>query len=179
MPEIDVRPAVYDDIESLSALEHGYYSEYVWQMGFDINSESTKTDFRRIRLPRRVFVPYPRGKDAIFRDLSKAEAFLVAVMENRAVGYIQVQAEVDSTVARVSDLVVSAPMRRQGIASGLLLAVLDLISHRKFDALILEMQSKNDPAIAMAAKLGFRFCGYREYYFPNKELALFFNRFAH
>jgi ribosomal protein S18 acetylase RimI-like enzyme len=179
MPEIEVRPIVHEDIESLSALEHGYYSEYVWQMGFDINPESTKTDFRRTRLPRRVFVPYPRGKEAIFRDLSQAEAFLAAIMENRPVGYIKVLTEADSTIARVSDLVISAPMRRQGIASGLLLAAMDLISHRKFDSLILEIQSKNDPAIAMAQKLGFRFCGYREHYFPNKELALFFNRFVH
>jgi ribosomal protein S18 acetylase RimI-like enzyme len=41
------------------------------------------------------------------------------------------------------------------------------------------MQSKNDPAIAMATKLGFKFFGFRDNYFPNDDLAIFFGRFAH
>jgi ribosomal protein S18 acetylase RimI-like enzyme len=179
MPEIDVRPVVPADIESLSAFDHGYYSDYVWQMALDLSSEAAKLDFRRTRLPRRVFVPYPRGRDEIFGDLKQAEAFLVAILHNTPVGYIKVEVEKDNRIARVTDLVVSTPERRQGIASGLLLAVMEMISHRKYYALILEMQSKNDPAITMATKLGFKFCGYRDHYFSNKELGLFFNRFTH
>lgn len=179
MPEIDIRPITPEDVESLSFFEHGYYSDYVWQMGVDLDAETTKTNFRRTRLPRRVFVPYPRKRDEIFQDLDQAEAFLVAVLENRPVGYIKLLAETDSRIAAISDLVVSASMRRQGIASGLLYAAMDLISHRNYYALILEMQSKNDPAIAMAAKLGFKFCGFRDYYFPNNELALFYSSFTH
>jgi ribosomal protein S18 acetylase RimI-like enzyme len=75
-------------------------------------------------------------------------------------------------------LVVSAANRRQGIASGLLLAVMDIVGKRDFRLLVLEMQSKNDPAITMASKLGFNFCGYRDHYFPNQELALFYSRFV-
>lgn len=179
MPEIEIRPVTPQDVESLSAFEHGYYSEYVWQMGLDLSLETTKTDFRRIRLPRQIFVPYPKGRDEIFQDMPQAEAFLVATLVNNPVGYIKVQAEHASNIARVTDLVVSSPMRRQGIASGLLFAAMDLIAHRKFFAMILEMQSKNEPAINMAAKLGFKFCGFRDHYFPNKELALFFSRFTH
>lgn len=179
MPEIEIRPVTPEDIESLSFFEHGYYSAYVWQMSEDLSSETTNTTFRRTRLPRRVFVPYPRDRDEIFKKLNQAELFLVAVLENRPVGYIKVKVENESRIARVSDMAVSASMRRQGIASGLVYAALDFISNRKYYALILEMQSKNDPAIAMAAKLGFKFCGFRDFYFPNKELALFFSRFAH
>jgi len=178
MPEIEIRPVVVGDIENLSVIEHGYHSAYVWQVGMDLNTETFKTDFYRRRLPRQVFVSYPRGRDHIFGDLSKAEAFLTAVIDSQPVGYVKVQAEPATKVARVSDLVVSAPFRRQGIACGLLLATLDLVSHRKFSAMILEMQSKNDPAIAMAGKLGFKFCGFRDHYFPNDDLALFFGRFA-
>jgi ribosomal protein S18 acetylase RimI-like enzyme len=179
MPEIDVRPVVPGDIDSLSEFDHGYYSDYVWQMALELSSEAAKLDFRRTRLPRRVFVPYPRQRDEIFGALNQAEAFLVAVLNHRPVGYIKVEVEQNNKIARVTDLVVSTPERRQGIASGLLLAVMEMISHRKYYALILEMQSKNDPAITMAAKLGFKFCGYRDHYFSNKELAIFFNRFTH
>jgi len=178
MPEIEIRSASSEDIEGLSAFEHGYYSEYVWQMNITVDTESTGVDFRRVRLPRRVFVPYPRQREKIFSDLAKVEVLLIAVLNHRSVGYIKVQADSDSTVARVSDIVVSAPMRRQGIASGLLLAVMDLITRRNFHTLILEMQSKNDPALNMAAKLGFNFCGFQDHYFPNHDLALFFSRFA-
>jgi len=178
MPEIDIRQVVSTDVEDLSDLEHGYYSEHVWQMGLDYNSDATKIAFHRTRLPRQVFVPYPRGREEIFSDLLQTEAFLVAVLDDRLVGYVKVVAEPTHKIARVSDLVVSASSRRKGIASGLLLAVLNLISYREFHALILEMQSKNDPAISMATKLGFRFCGFRDHYFPNNELALFFSRFA-
>jgi ribosomal protein S18 acetylase RimI-like enzyme len=78
----------------------------------------------------------------------------------------------------VADLVVSGPMRRQGIASGLLVAVMNLASNRDYHNLVLEMQSKNEPAIAMAGKLGFNFCGFRDHYFSNQELAMFFSRFV-
>jgi len=87
-------------------------------------------------------------------------------------------AEKGSNIARVTDLVVVASMRRQGIASGLLLAALDLITFRQYQTLIFEMQSKNDPAIQLASKLGFTYCGFRDQYFPDQELALFFSRFA-
>lgn len=178
MPEIEIRSVSSEDIENLSAFEHGYYSENVWQMSQELDTETTQVNFRRIRLPRQVFVPYPRNRNEVFTDIHQAEALLLAELNNQSVGYIKVEAETDSKVARVVDLVISAPMRRQGIASGLLLAVMDLIANRNFHTLVIEMQSKNDPAIKMANKLGFNFCGFRDHYFPNKELALFFSRFA-
>ena len=179
MPEIEIKSASHDDVEKLSVFEHGYYSEFAWQMNLSLDKENTLAEFRRIRLPRRVFVPYPREKEEIFRAVDQPEAFLVALLNSQAVGYIKVRSEKESKVARISDLVVSASMRRQGIASGLILAVMNLSTNRKFSTLIMEMQSKNDPAIALANKLGFNFCGFRDHYFPNKEMALFFSRFTH
>lgn len=178
MPEITIRPTTKEDIDSLQALEHGFYTEYVWQMAQDADSTETQTSFRRVRLPRRVFVSYPRKRQAVFESLEKAEAFLVAELNEQPVGFIKMIAEKEANVAKVTDLVVSASMRRQGIASGLLLAGLNLAINRNFRTVMLEMQSKNDPAIKMAAKLGFSFCGFRDYYFPNQELALFYGRFA-
>lgn len=179
MPEIEIRQVVPADIEDLSLFEHGYHSSYVWQMNMNLALELMEIKFIRIRLPRQVFVPYPRNRDQIFNDLNNAEAVLAAILDQRPVGYIKVMAEGSNHIARVSDLVVSAALRRQGIASGLLLTVMDLISRRGFSALMLEIQSKNDPAISMAAKLGFKYCGFRDQYFPNNDLALFFSRFSH
>jgi ribosomal protein S18 acetylase RimI-like enzyme len=99
-------------------------------------------------------------------------------MANRPVGYIKVLAETGSNVLRVSDLVVSSPMRRQGIASGLMVAVMNLASSREYHYVVMEMQSKNDPAVALAEKMGLSFSGFRDHYFPNQEMALFFSRFV-
>lgn len=178
MPEITIRTVTPEDIDTLSALEHGYYSEYVWQMSLDLDPREFRTEFRRVRLPRRVMVPYPRHRDMIFQGLDRPLAFLVAELAGQPVAYARVEEKCESFTARVSDLVVSAPMRRQGIASGLLVSVMNFISKRNYHYLILEMQSKNDPAVAMAAKLGFNYSGFMDHYFPNQELALFFSRFV-
>ncbi|MFW5714358.1 MAG: GNAT family N-acetyltransferase [Brevefilum sp.] len=178
MPEITIRPATQEDIESLRAFEHGYYTEYVWQMSQETDGGETQTSFRRVRLPRKVFVSYPRKRHEVLLNIEQAEAFLLAELGERPVGYIKIIADKEASVAKVTDLVVSASMRRQGIASGLLLAGLNLAINRKFRLVMLEIQSKNNPAIEMAAKLGFSFCGFRDYYFPNQELALFYSRFA-
>jgi len=177
MPEIEIHPARHEDFDSLKAFEHGYYSEYVWQMSIEVDKESASADFRCVRLPRRVFVPYPRKKEFIFRESDQVEAFLVAELGSRAVGYIKVQGEEDSKTAVITDLVVSAPMRRQGIASGLILATLDLITNRHYKLLIMEMQSKNHPAIELANKLGFNFSGFCDQYYQNQDLVIFFSRF--
>jgi len=178
MPEIDIRRVKQNDIEVLSDLEHGYHSEYVWQMNLDLDMYKSQVEFTRVRLPRRVFVPYPRKKKNIFEKMEEVEAFLVAELVSKPVGYIKVIAEKDASTAKVTDLVISTPNRRQGIGSGLLIAVMNLLAHREFNTLVIEMQSKNDPAVEMANKLGFKFCGFRDSYFPNQELALFYSRFV-
>jgi ribosomal protein S18 acetylase RimI-like enzyme len=40
--------------------------------------------------------------------------------------------------------------------------------------MVLEMQPKNYPAIQLAQKLGFDFCGYNDRYYANRDIALFF-----
>ncbi len=177
MPEIEIRSIVDEDLSALRAFEHGYYSEYVWQMNLDAEPQIKRVEFRRVRLPRRIFVAYPRQKTAIFQDWDQSEAFLVACLGGRAVGYADITTDNLADEVRVHNLVVSSPMRRQGIASGLLVALMNLCSNRSIHRLLLPLQSKNDPAIQMAQKLGFEFCGYQDHYFPNQDLALFFHRY--
>ena len=46
-------------------------------------------------------------------------------------------------------------------------------SHRR---LILEMQSKNLPAIRLAQKFGCEFCGYNDHYYLTQDVTLFFTK---
>ena len=176
MPEIEIRTAISEDTEALSSFEHGYYSEFVWQMGLDVSQDTAQADFRRIRLPRRIFITYPRSREEIFSEISKNEEMLIAVLQGNPVGYIKILKDRNSKVARVLDLVVSSPIQRQGIGSALVLAMMDYLRQQGYHTLMLQMQSKNDPAIRMAEKLGFGFCGFQDHFFPNNELAIFFSR---
>ncbi len=177
MPEIEIRRATSNDIDVISTLETGYYSEYVWQMNLELEAYQSQAKFVRVRLPRRVFVPYPKKKPEIFEDMEEAEAFLIAEVSKNPVGYIKAVVENDPQNAKVTDLVISSSHRRQGIGSGLFVAVMNLLAHNGHNTVIIDLQSKNDPAIKMVDKLGFKFCGFRDYYFPNQELALFYSRF--
>jgi ribosomal protein S18 acetylase RimI-like enzyme len=76
--------------------------------------------------------------------------------------------------AWVTDLVVMRRVRRQGIGSGLVLAGMEWAKQRGLDRIVLEMQPKNYPAICLAYKLGFAFCGYNDRYYVTRDIALFF-----
>jgi ribosomal protein S18 acetylase RimI-like enzyme len=72
--------------------------------------------------------------------------------------------------------VVASRYRRQGIASALVLAAQSWAVQRKDGRVLLEMSSKNNPAIRLAQKLGFEFCGYNDQYYESQDIALFFGR---
>jgi GNAT superfamily N-acetyltransferase len=77
-------------------------------------------------------------------------------------------------MAMVTDLVVKRRVRRQGVGMALISGARNWAAQQNDNRLVLEMQSKNYPAICVAQKLGFEFCGYNDMYFPNQDIALFF-----
>jgi len=66
--------------------------------------------------------------------------------------------------------------RRQGIGTALVLAAENWAVQHDSHRMVIEMQSKNHPAIRMAQKLGFDFSGFHERYFGNLDIALFFSK---
>jgi ribosomal protein S18 acetylase RimI-like enzyme len=102
---------------------------------------------------------------------------LVAVVGGQAVGYIRVNDAVLPHTAWFLDVVISPRFRRQGIASALILAAQSWAVERKNRRALLEMPSKNSPAVHLALKLGYEFCGYNDQYYEKQDIALFFGRF--
>lgn len=176
MPEIKIRPATSADIPSLIGLDHTYTSDYAWQMEVAAEEGMLGVSFRQIRLPRSVRVDYPRPVQALAEEWSKRDGLLVAMLNDELVGYIGLKVEAAPATAWISDLVVMRRLRRQGIGSGLVLAAQDWALQHGCKRLVLEMQPKNHPAIQMAHKLGFDFCGYNDRYYANHDIALFFAR---
>jgi ribosomal protein S18 acetylase RimI-like enzyme len=177
MPEIEVRPATASDIPSLISLDHNYTTEYVWQMIFQSeHAEGQSINFRRIHLPRPVRGEYPRSPRSLSKDWEQRSEILVAVFKKQAIGYISLMLNKAPSTAWITDLVVARSLRRQGIGSALLLASLEWATNTGCDHLVLEMQPKNIPAIQLAQKLGFEFCGYNDLYYPEHEIAIFFQK---
>jgi len=174
MPEIEIRPAIATDIPILMAHDHNFSSEYVWQMELEEEHGQVNVSFREIRLPRSVRVEYPRPVNTLADEWTHRSAILVATLDGAAVGYTSLMLNIAPVTTWVTDLLVMRRLRRQGIGSALILAAQEWAMQHDTRRLVLEMQPKNYPAICMAQKLGFNFCGYNDRYYANHDIGLFF-----
>lgn len=176
MPEIEIRPAIASDIPHIMAMDHNFSSEYVWQMEYQEDERRTSVHFREVRLPRSVRVEYPRQVNTLADEWTTRSGILIALMESETVGYIGLMLEKAPVTTWATDLAVLPRHRRQGIGSALVLAAGEWALQHDTRRLVLEMQPKNYPAIKMAQKLGFEFCGYNDRYYANHDISLFFSR---
>jgi ribosomal protein S18 acetylase RimI-like enzyme len=144
---------------------------------FRNDEDQLGVSFRQIRLPRSMRVEYPRDPWELTEDWPNGGSLLVACdKEENRVGYINLQKGFALGTIQVTDLVALRRLRRQGIGTALLLAAQAWGAEHDGHRLVLEMQSKNYPAICLAGKLGYEFSGYRDRYYPNQDIALFFTR---
>jgi ribosomal protein S18 acetylase RimI-like enzyme len=177
MPEVQIRSAVAGDLSALMAIDHSCQTEYVWQMDVLREEGQMGANFREIRLPRSVAVLYPRPVASLSESWNRRSGVLVAVIGKTTVGYVRTSDSILPHTAWLLDLVVSPRFRRQGIASTLVLAAQSWGVDRKNHRAMLEMPSKNNPAVRLAQKLGYEFCGYNDQYYETQDIALFFGRF--
>ncbi len=171
---ISVRGAKAGDMGALTELDHNYTTEYVWQMDLDQEDGQTLVRFRESRLPRVMTVSYPQSSAALTKTWKKQAAFLVAHEEEEILGYISMSSDIAPHTLWVTSLAVNNLNRRQGIGTQLILAAQTWATQNDHHRVVLEMQSKNFPAIRFAQKLAFEFCGYNDRYYENQDIALFF-----
>jgi len=176
MPEIEIRPAISSHIHDLISIDHSYTSSYVWQMEIQQSEDQVSAKFRKVHLPRSVRVKYPRQYQKLLDDWIHRSGLLVAILNEQTVGYLSIDLNIAPATAWITDLVVKRRMRRQGIGSALILAAREWGSQHDCRNLVIEMQPKNYPAIQLAQKLGFNFCGYNDRYYANHDIGLFFTK---
>lgn len=177
MPEIEIRPTISSDLIELVRLEHAYQTPYVWQMERIIDEGQVSVNFREVRLPRAVRVDYPRPPELLRQEWSQRLEMLTATHQGVPVGYIRLEDHFAPGTVWVTDMVVRLDQRRNGIGTALLLAAQQWSLQRKLKRIVISMQSKNYPAICMAEKLGYEFCGYSDNFYVNRDIALFFAQF--
>ncbi len=174
MPEVQIRPATATDVPILMAIDHSCQTDYVWQMDIIREEGQAGAIFREIRIPHTIDVPYPRSVKALFETWNRRSGLLAAMIGEEVIGYIRMNDTVLPQTAWLSDMVVSPRFRRQGVGMALVLAAQAWAMDRKNKRALLEMCSKNFPAISLARKLGYEFCGYNDKYYDTKDIALFF-----
>jgi ribosomal protein S18 acetylase RimI-like enzyme len=99
----------------------------------------------------------------------------VAAAERDVVGYLALDLP-RLGAAWITDLVVSPKWRRKGVATALLAEAHTWSAQRGLNRIFFEMQSKNYPAITLAQKQGYDFCGYNDQYYSNQDITLIFVR---
>ena len=176
MPPIQVRPATNADLPNLVAFDHGYSTDYVWQMTAREEEASGETiiTFRTARLPRSVRVSVSREPNRLTEAWQKRVCFLVAEEAGHLKGYLNLAVAAIPEVAWLADFCVDRRFRRTGVGTVLLAAAAHWARENRLARLIVETQSKNYPAICFALKNGLVFCGYNDRYYPHQDVALFF-----
>jgi ribosomal protein S18 acetylase RimI-like enzyme len=172
--QIAVRHGAEADFPALLELDHAYATEYVWQMEIDPAAPRMGARFRETRLPRPMTVSYPRRKEGLETEWKQRAGILVAEQSGKLCGYASLAAGLAPGAVCLTDLVVAASQRRKGVGTRLVLAAQNWARQHGHERLLLEMQSKNHPAIRLAQKLAFEFSGYNDHYYENKDIALFF-----
>ncbi len=171
---LSIRPAIATDIPALIALDHSVQSEYVWQLDLRYEWPQIGVTLREVRLPRPIRVDYPRRLSTLADEWHLRSAFWVLLERNTPAGYLTLQAEPALELVRISDLVIAPAFRRRGLAGRLLKLAQEWAMERELPRLMLEVPAKNHPAIRLAQKHLFEFCGYNEAYYPSRDVTLFF-----
>ncbi|MBI3241956.1 MAG: GNAT family N-acetyltransferase [Chloroflexi bacterium] len=171
---ITVRPGSADDLNAIAAFDHSYSTDYVWQMDHRDEDNQINITFRQVRLPRSVRVAYPRDLETLAAEWQGRRLFIVAEARGDVHGYLTVADSAVSGTGWVSEFAVERKVRRQGLGTVLITSAAHWARKAKLQRLIVEVQSKNYPAISFCQKHGFAFCGYNDRYFVNQDIALFF-----
>ena len=171
-----IRQAVSPDIEYLSRFDHCVKSECVWQMSQMINEGQIQTIFNETHLPREMRVTYPRSPDTLGNIVGKIiQSLLVACVDNAPVGYASINILFSPDMIWVNDLVVDEIMASKRYCHVIFQAVRDWGLAENFATVMLEMSSKNYPAICCAKKMGFEFTGFNDNYFTIVTLPYSFH----
>jgi len=175
MADFEIRNTVSTDLARLSALDHTIDTDYVWQL--DLHRETGQIDvsLREVRLPRSIRIEHPRPAQEL-SDTWHLRPMLSAMAGMEAIAYVRFSDVIVPHAVWITDVAVSKPHRRQGLARKLISSAEAWGLQRGLHRAIIEVQSKNAPAIRMVQKLGFEFCGYNDHYYFTRDIALFFAR---
>ncbi len=177
MENLTIRPITNADVPHLMGMDHSSTTDHVWQLELrrDARAPQVSALFREVRLPRPVRLAYPNDPYALADEWKRRAMLWLAENSSGAVGYIGVT-EPRAGVAWITDVAVAPAWRRKGVATKMLSTVHTWCGEKQDHRIFFEMQSKNHPAITLAQKNDYEFCGYNDRYYSNQDVMLVFVR---
>ena len=106
----------------------------------------------------------------------RGDLILVAAEAGDVRGYINQESQPDQGIAWIHHLIVTPAYRQQGIGTALLGRGIQHARQLGLTHLMMVVQSKNYPAIQFLTRHNFRFCGYNEQFYRNRDIGLYFVR---
>ena len=171
---MDIRPATLADLNACLSLDPNCETDHVWQMQDQRSQLRVSVAFDIVRLPRRMQIQYPRDVEQLVEDWQRGEGFFVAEVDGEVRGYVDVIAQPWLGSGKVVNLAVDRGYRRRKIGAALVGQARQWAREQGLKTVLLEATTKNFPALSLYQKLGFRFCGFNDHYYPNQDIALFF-----
>jgi ribosomal protein S18 acetylase RimI-like enzyme len=74
----------------------------------------------------------------------------------------------------IANMAVHPDFRRRGIGTALVRRARQWAKGLALQSLVVELTTKNYPALSFCRKFGFEFCGFNDHYYTNQDIALFF-----
>jgi len=176
MDNLLIRKGVRPDIDVIKKFDHSVKSLYVWQMQQDDNNNEVHTRFLQTQLPREMRINYPHSPESLENLWGDFSVILVGCINQAPVSYLTINSYFSPDIAWIKDIVVDELWRRNGFASKLVEAAVVWAKERQINRLLMEVSSKNFPAISLARKMKFMYSGFNDNYFRNQDIALFFTR---
>lgn len=177
---LTIRDALPTDVEACLALDHIYSTTYVWQMNTFNDDGVWQIVFRPGRLPRAIDVQRPTYPARLQANLAVEHCYLVAEAigdEGAAIaGYLTMRVDDVYGNAHIYDLVVDRSLRQNKIGTRLLRVARQWAQEHGAQRLLVEIRTKNYPAIQFFQKQGLSFCGFNDQYLPAQDIAVFFGQ---
>lgn len=173
-----IRRADLADLNTIVALDHSYTTEHVWQLvNRETNSEISAL-LRLAPLPRQLKVPWTHDVETLRRIVNRCDYLWVLHSANDARevhGYIGMTVSPWQSAGWLPCLAVAPRWRRKGVATKLIHAARAQAKADGLQSVMIDLATKNYPAMKLCLKDGFRFSGYADHYYASKDIALFFS----
>jgi GNAT superfamily N-acetyltransferase len=175
-PQFSLREAVTEDLQRCIALDHSGSSDYVWQLDVGDDPIGMQYQFRQVRLPRPMTITFPQDARLMLASWEHRGFFVVAEEQDKLLGYIHMELDRGCSIGWVRQLVVDRSVRRRRVGTALYRAGHAWARTKGLARITVETQTKNYPGIAFCQRLGLRFCGFNDRYYPNQDIAVFFTQ---
>ena len=131
-----------------------------------IITKMTQSHVQQIAELEKICFNDPWSVNSIASELeNRLSLWLVAVDTDKVIGYVGSQTVLGET--DMMNIAIHPDYRKQGIATELIVSLIQALTDRSSHSLMLEVRSSNDPAKTLYAKLGFEVVGVRKNYYRN------------